>query len=325
MKRMAMQITAAFGVAAMFVGAGRADAVLAETEPMVLATEQAGERLVLLSPCVGTNDDSVIRWTWSPKTDPGVKPEDAAKFINPSECKLRDDGRTILVTASEGAFADIDVATGRARAYGIIGDVHNNPHSADRLPDGAYVIASSLGNCLTVLDVKGAELEPSAQRRTTVVLPDAHGVEWDARRNCVWALGSGCVARYSYDSDRKALTLTNTYPLSKIGFGGGHDLVLFKFPKGDRLWLTAHIGGVASLDPDTGEFKILSRMKFVKSISRCGKRWLFVQPTDHGWSDTLTTVSKKDTEKPLTFRLKGAEFYKAKLFQPSAAWRLDRQ
>ena len=288
-------------------------------QPMALATEQKEHRLVLLSPCVGTNDDSVIRWSWSPKNDPGIKPTDVAWFDHPDECKLRDDGRTILVTASGGAFADLDVATGRVRAYGNVG---GNPHSVDRLPDGAYVVASSDGNRLTVVDVKGAELNPSKQRKSVFPLRDAHGVEWDARRNCLWAITVWDVVRYSYDSERKALTPMNTYSFKKIGFGGGHDLVLFPSPKGDRLWLTAH-EGAASLDPDTGAFEIIWRVG-CPSVSRYGNYRLFVRSTERWWTDAVTARPVSPPDKPLTYRLKGARFYKVKLLKPSAVWRLDQ-
>lgn len=288
--------------------------------PLALATEQKEHRLVLLTPSAGTNEESKIRWSWSPKDDPSVKTNELDWFSHPDECKLRDGGRTILFTASGGAFAEIDIATKRIRAYGNVG---GNPHSVERLPDGAYVVASSDGNRLTVVDAKGAELNPSAQRKTVFPLRDAHGVEWDARRNCLWAITVWDVVRYSYDSARKALTLEKTYSFKEIGFGGGHDLVLFPSSKGDRLWLTAH-EGVASLDPDTGRFEILASGG-TPSVSQCGNYRLIVRSTERWWTDAVTAAPVSGKGESLTYHLKDARFYKVKLLHPTDVWHLDRR
>lgn len=269
---------------------------------LVMATEQRDARVVMLKPQTAPDVDSEIVWEWRPSEDPGIPAAARSAFGNLDECKCRDGGRTILVTASGGAFAELDAASRRVRAFGIVG---GNPHSVERLPDGRYVVASSDGNRLTVVDLNGHPLEPDLQQQERYPLEFAHGVEWDAEGNCLWAIGMKEIEKLAYDPGTMKLKKLAGYRLADVGMSVGHDLVLESAP-GGKLRFTGH-EGIGTLDPKSGRMECVEKIPSVKSVSASGDRVLKMKPKERWWTDSFN-------EGDNSYRISGARFYKARFF-----------
>lgn len=268
----------------------------------VMATEQRDVRVVMLKPQTAPDVDSEVVWEWRPSEDPGIPASARSAFDNLDECKSRDGGRTILVTASGGAFAELDTASRSVRAFGIVG---GNPHSVERLPDGRYVVASSDGNRLTVVDLNGHPLEPDLQKQVRYPLEFAHGVEWDAEGNCLWAIGMKEIEKLAYDPGTMKLKKLAGYRLADVGMSIGHDLVLESAP-GGKLRFTGH-EGVGTLDPKSGKMECVEKIPCVKSVSVCGERVLKTVPTEMWWTESFEEGGN-------AYRIAGARFYKARFF-----------
>ena len=86
----------------------------------------------------------------------------------------------MLVTASGGGVALIRIADKKAMFYAKPG---GNPHSAEVLPDGNVVVASSTGNLLSVYVYNGADSYVS-RPAFTMPVHSAHNVVWDRKRGC---------------------------------------------------------------------------------------------------------------------------------------------
>src|ERR1700748_1179177 len=116
--------------------------------PLLLATQQAEDRLVLIDPAAHR-----IVWQWSPLTDASIPEERKKWFTLPSDAKASADGKTIYFTCSGGAIGAVDVAHRQLRWYTLSG---SNPHSIEPLPDGYVATASSDGNFVKLFATAGA-------------------------------------------------------------------------------------------------------------------------------------------------------------------------
>ena len=85
--------------------------------PVVVGAEQAQTRIVMLDPDVVAPATAKVIWEWRPSKDPKlIAAKLAGRFGNISECKPSEDGKRILVCASDNGFAVVDVATTNAVA-----------------------------------------------------------------------------------------------------------------------------------------------------------------------------------------------------------------
>ena len=242
---------------------------------LVVGAEQASSRVVAFDG-LRPGPSSVV-WAWSPAEDPGVRAADRRFFDCMAECKPLGEGdaQTLLVVGSAGAFAEVSVKTARALAYGV---VDLSPHSIAKLPgERAYVVASAISNCLTVVDASKAPLDPSKQVSRKYPLLDAHGVEWDARRQCLWALGRTNLVAYAWRQG--TLVETRSYDIRPVGGHAGHDLI----PDGTGRYLVTTGGSLMRFDPDAGAFELLRREKELKSVSPSTDRGLLIGKTREVW------------------------------------------
>lgn len=279
--------------------------VLPKGGRFVMATEQAEGRIVVV-------DKLGVIWEWNPSNDVCIATNDVQYFTNPDECKGCDNGRTIIMTASGGAFAAIDVDEKRAKCYGFVG---GNPHSIDRLPDGRYVVASSNGNKLTLVDGSGHPLEPSAQRKKEFAFEDAHGVHWDAQRKVLWAIGGAAIAKFAYDASVMDLKLLKSFPLAEVGLAWGHDLVedarcgRCDVAGSGLLAFTAH-NGYGWFDRDKESFVNCStNIVRVKSQSFDDHDSLSTVPKERWWTDEIHLKGRHSSS---VYTVPGARFYKAR-------------
>lgn len=157
-------------------------------------------------------------WSWTASPEAGV-PENRTKwFANLDDAKAINDGKQVLITASNSGVAIVDVATRKVTCMASV----RNAHTAEMLPGGIIAVASSIGGDeLLVFDPKSPAPESPICRTP---LPSAHGLVWDDDRKTLWALGYDELRAYTITSNDRAqtqLVLSKTHKLPGIG---GHDL-----------------------------------------------------------------------------------------------------
>jgi hypothetical protein len=157
-------------------------------------------------------------FSWKAAEHPEVPKELQPRFKTMDDGKAVGDG-WILITSSSGAVALVERATGRA----IFWAKCLNAHSAELLPGGRIVVASSIhangGNQLVLFDIK----QPGRELFATP-LHSAHGVVWDAGRRLLWALGGEQVEAYTlagWETATPSLKKTGEW---KLPSHDGHEL-----------------------------------------------------------------------------------------------------
>lgn len=184
-------------------------------------------------------------WRWSGQEAADIPEEVRKQFHHMDECKLVDGGRRVLVCASNGGCAMLERATGKV----LWRATSRNAHSLDLLPGERVVVASSLsGDHVEVFNLQG-----SATPVFRVPLHSAHGVVWDATRQCLWALGFDELRRYrlaDWSTEKPVLQLSGSWRLPD---DDGHDLRAV--PGSAELLLTT--GATVQLfDRDSGVFRV---------------------------------------------------------------------
>ena len=168
-------------------------------------------------------------WGWKPKESADLPELLRKQFETTDECKPVAGGR-VLVTSSGGGVALFNRSSGAVVFWASA----VNAHSAELLPGGKVVVASSTGeggNRLVLFD-----LASSGQPIASEELPGAHGVVWDAEVKLLWALGEVELRAYQLqglDGASPAFVRKLSYTLPNPG---GHDLR--PVPKSDSLSLT---------------------------------------------------------------------------------------
>ncbi len=271
-----------------------------------VAAEQASRTIVIYEERPG--EAPVVRWSWSAKDDPSTA-KDQWLFGNPSECKVRENGKTIIMAASGGAAAGIDVKTGKCKWYVNAG---GNPHSVEVLPDGRVAVASSTGATLKIIDVKDHPFDPKKQTAKTVLrLPSGHGVHWDKKRKSLFALGLDTLFELDYDSAAMSVSVRRQWDFKKMhGEIYGHDLV--PDGKGGYFFTTHHF--VWRVDPKTEKIEKARDLANVKGFSPSATGDLVTLPQEQWWTDTLFVLPSGSSDTNLARRITvpGAKFYKAR-------------
>ena len=182
---------------------------------VLVLTEQAKNRIVMIDQPTGK-----IAWEWT-AADSGLSAAEQAWFNLPDEAKPVYNRTCVLVTASGGGVALIRIADKRVLFYAKPG---GNPHSAEVLPDGNIVVASSTGNLLSVYvynDGAGYVSKPAF----TLPVYSAHNVVWDRKRGCLWTATGSRLLKFSYDGSRTAPGLSQVYSYDlAAGNTMAHDL-----------------------------------------------------------------------------------------------------
>lgn len=184
-----------------------------------IAPDQANARVVVFDATKASSSASPVSivWQWGARDEGSGIPTDVqGRFWQVDEAKLRDGGNTLLVSSSGAAWAEVDVATKKARRCGIAGD---NTHSIEKLPDNTLVLAHSTSyNQLQLVWGEGTDLT----YKNVYSIYSAHGVEWDVKRNCLWALGYTNLVQLAYDPTAKTLTELKRWTFNP----SGHDMRL---------------------------------------------------------------------------------------------------
>ncbi len=283
---------------------------------LIVAVEQAQARVVILDAETDWSLPQAVVWSWAAGADPAVNPAHVAWFNHPTDAKGYDDGRRMLVSASGGGVALIDVPSRSAIFYVHVG---GNTHSIDLLPDGSIVSASSTGDSITLIRrTDDAVQDPAHPDRVDYPLSDAHGLHWDDARKLLWALGGKQMKAYALGKDDagrpilaelETIDLPDTPQSRRYPRHGGHDLS--PVPGRDELFVT-DMDHLWVFDCETRAFRPfepLHEARSVKSIdqARADGPVLLMQATESWWSDTVIQLQPDGRR-----TLPGGRFYKAR-------------
>lgn len=243
---------------------------LAATSIVPFAYSATMERMLLSG--ADTIDDlrlvtglNEARWedarTWTSRGATGLPESHQGKlFTDTDECKVIDNGRSILATASSGGVVIYDRASLETKFYASAA----NAHSACLLPGGYVVVAASVnakGNALVLF-----HQNRSAQEIFRTPLESAHGVVWDERRKVLFAIGMTDVEEYRFDPANKERPL-QLLRQHRMPTGGGHEL---SPGPSENLLFASGTEAVYLFDKDSKQFRLhpeLGKLHHVKSIS----------------------------------------------------------
>ena len=222
-------------------------------------------------------------WTWQAKPEYGLSKKEVSMFLDISECKPVLGGSHILITSTEnGGVALIQKKDKKVIfAHGV-----HNAHSAELLPDGNIVVASSVdrsgkdGNRLIVFQTN------KQSSYSYVPLHSAHGVVYDKKRDRVWGLGYDYLVKYKYDNNKENPLLVEEERYT-LPVNDGHDLS-WNFTN-NKLILSVK-KGVYEFDPEEKKFHHLIFFQNISDIKSINVniengRLVYVAACKDWWSD----------------------------------------
>ena len=112
----------------------------------IACAEQKTKSIIIFEPSiVDWGNPDAIYFKWDANTAPGIREADRIKFESPTECKILEGGRKMLVTASMGGVAIVEIPSGKTLLYKSVTAPSEtwrdaNPHSAEMLPDGNIAV-----------------------------------------------------------------------------------------------------------------------------------------------------------------------------------------
>ena len=261
----------------------------------LLLAEQAGHRIAIADVPSGR-----IIWDWT-ASGSNIKPEDAKWFSNISEVKPVYGNKYLLITASGGGVALIRIQDKRAVFYAYAG---GNTHSAELLPDGNIVAASSTGNYLTVFCTDSIGTGQGYSKRIPIEF--GHNVVLDRKTKLLWSAAMSKLKGFRYNGDKVQPDLILEKQIELPG-KDAHDL--FPVYGAHALWFT-NTTGVYKIDMDSWEIKPATfNQPNIKSVSSgpAGYPIVLVRPKQSWWTDTIV-----DLDDHVVFSLKGLKIYKAR-------------
>jgi hypothetical protein len=268
------------------LAAGPADLIICGMEKVFIVPAKVG---------------GVSLWEWTAESSPKIPAAMRSDFATTDECKPYEG--CLLVTSSSGGVALIERETKECLFFTKV----RNAHSACLLPGGLIAVASSFGgDQLVIFDLEksGAGLAPKMK----FPLYGAHGVEWDWRRQCLWALGTEVLLKIEIKNDEALVVERFNLPTS-----GGHDLTWWS---ASELVLSVdhHCYLVSAIAKEFIPFRPLADEEKVKSIHRnqkTGKMVWHRGAKETWWSDTIRFGRPE-----VTRVLEGEKIYKVRWDEP---------
>lgn len=231
------------------------------------------------------------------------------KFKSPTDAKRVDTEDFVsVIVATHGRIAEVPF---NSDWEVITAETHRSCHSVEKMPDGNLVSVSSKHNSITI------HYNKKRRKHSTILashqdfdLRFGHGIVFDKKRNCVWALGIN-LKQYEYvGGENPKLLLMNTFKTPNIS---GHDL----FPSNpDRLLLTV-ANGIYEYDIPSETFIEISDLRKVKSAVRdmeTGDIFItepkFILGSKRWQTNTILNLTTNER-----YKRKGGRFYKVRLWQ----------
>lgn len=259
----------------------------------LLCADQADNRIRLIAPATA---ESGNRDLWVYPTEDGKR----FKYMPTDAKRVEVDGAVHVLAAYHGRVQLV-----RFSDQKVIADFasYSSCHSAELLPDGAIVTASSNHGKLRI--------HHSAEEFADLDLPYAHGVTWDKKRKCLWAVGD-FLYRLSYKDGKLDVEKKYQLPISPTG----HDL----FPlQSEAKLLVSNNEALFLFDIAREKFEKTSELKGIKSASQHldGSLWASDTVSLEGAAEWQTdaVIRIRPRIPPLRYRNEGSRFYKARWWQ----------
>jgi len=239
-----------------------------------------------------------VIWSWDSKNADLPKAY-VNKFKTVDDCKTYND--KVLISASSGGVAVVDIKTKKTEFYAEVAMAH----SVEMLPDGLLAAAASTnvkGNGIFLFDINKSN-KPVFKDS----LYSAHGVVWDRKRKCLYALGYKVLREYKLDVQNKKLILKKHWDLPGTS---GHDLQMA--PDGDRLFIT-QVTGTCQFDIKKAEFKAIEGFPDshdIKSIGLNQAGQFIYTKTEQSW----WTFHVKFLDPERIFQFPDMKVYKARWY-----------
>ncbi|HEY0666665.1 MAG TPA: DUF6528 family protein [Sphingobacteriaceae bacterium] len=273
-----------------------APASVAECKKCLILSEQLHTRVAIADVA-----SKKIIWEWSALSS-DIKPESMKWFSNISDAKLVYSGKYILMNASGGAVALIRIADKKVMFYAFAG---GNTHSAELLPDGNIVSASSTGNYLALFKVDTLNFPYNVYSKK-IPIDNGHNVVWDHRKQILWSAAMNKLKSFKYNFNCSQPDLTPDQEITLPGTGA-HDL--FPVYGENALWLTTS-SNVYKFDIVTSEFIQTEGLQSgIKSVSSGPSEFpvILIKPKTEWWTDEVV-----DSRGSSVFYSYGLKIYKAR-------------
>ncbi|MFN3189217.1 MAG: DUF6528 family protein [Aureliella sp.] len=251
-------------------------------------------------------------WTWTAEDSEAIPKSARSTFASTDECKPYVD--SILITSSSGGVALIRREDKVCEFF----TTAKNAHSACLLPNSMVAVASSFGGdellLYKLMPPAGKAAEPIAK----IPLHGAHGVVWDVRRKCLWALGSDellCL-EMKVENDKAQLEVQTRLALPKPG---GHELSQTSDPDWMIVSTDNHVYAFNIELVRFMPFKELANAAKVKSVSThpmTGEVVYHQGAKTTWWSDRIRFLGERES-----IQLPGERLYKIRWDVPVFRWK----
>lgn len=280
-----------------------ANVAAAATPKEIIICDQKNARIIMVDVANG----NAITWEWKATAFYAMIRSGAQGwFSNLSEAKLVYNGSYVLATASGGGVALISVSSKKAIWYDYAG---GNTHSAELLPNGNIVTASTTGGYLMIFTTDSYINDQSAQT-APIAFEDVHNVVWDNARQQLYAAGKNKLKVFTYNNSCTApkLTLKATYTMPE---GNAHDLFPVYGSTTD-LWLT-NSGHIYKFNVTTGAFTLVKTISAVKAVTSgpAGYETIMARATGAG-GETWRTDQILDINNAVVYKNTSLGLYKAR-------------
>ena len=268
----------------------------------LILTDQSVNRIAIADVSTGK-----IIWDWR-ASESNIRPQDVKWFNAPSDAKAVYDNKYILLNASLGGVALIRIADKKTMFYAYAG---GNTHSAELLPDGNIVTASSTGSYLMIFHVDTSHFHDHVYSKK-IYLPFAHNVVWDKKRELLWSAAKNNLYsfRYNFNCEHPDLIMVDSTVLPDTD---AHDL--FPVYGKDSLWLTT-IHGVFKIDPSTKKITVVkgNYTDNIKNVSSGPEGFPIIGmlPKVKWWTDEVL-----DDKGNSIFKEEGLKMYKVRWLLPN--------
>lgn len=276
-------------------------------------------------------------WSWKPTTGNGYTSAEinywndgsssTGNTGDPFEVKLRHNslwsGTSQVIATVGGRLATILAYPSGQKLWARDLGTLVWPHSAELLPNGNLVTASSTGNLLTLYNTTSGFSNSASAALTT-----AHGVLWDPVNYILWAIGQSTITAYTTGTRAAPALAIIAARTATLPTTGGHDIAPY-FGDNNKLWVTTS-SGVYIYNKTTKTFTASPGSSFKTKVKSIGN-----QPASalgypqivltkevgtcsfNSWcTDTVKFYNLNTGTLDYKIAKPGGAFYKARVFSP---------
>ena len=149
--------------------------------------------------------------------------------------------------------------------------------------------------------------------------PEAHGVVWDKKRQCLWSSGAYGITKWKYISDpenpRLERIATYGIKLKDTIFRDAYEVLKCHdlYPTHDGKLFVTYNRGISIFDPETCRFTHYSDLKAIKSVDSANGKIMMQKPQERWWAESL--YFPDDPASSERCFIPNAKIYKARYFQ----------